>query len=264
MTGYQLPVGDVYVSCSWYCHLDRMPPSPEPGTDYAVPTGTPVAAADDGYVYAVYPNTGPAGRVVEIRLDDGRTIRYLHLSEVWVQIGWRVSRGDVVADSGASGNGSPTYYGPHLHVSLLPSWTAPLYLAIDFQAYVGEPEPEPEPPPEPEPDWKEIEMDYYARGSDDAQGRIWLVSLRTKTKRQLTPSEWATVQEAYDAAELKVPLSTPTSSQLGTFANVQATEASEVSGRTIGQMLVAIVGAGVLLALNLAVDIYSAIKANGP
>lgn len=80
------------------------------------------------------------------------------------------------------------------------------------------------PPPDPEPptpEWID-DMDYYAKGSDDTSGRIWLVDVVAKTKRQLTPSEWATAQGAYTAMGQKVPLSTPTSAQLGAYVNVTA------------------------------------------
>jgi murein DD-endopeptidase MepM/ murein hydrolase activator NlpD len=52
------------------------------------------------------------GRVVEYALDDGRHTRTLHMSQVWVGVGQRVSRGQVLGLSGASGYGDDWYYGP--------------------------------------------------------------------------------------------------------------------------------------------------------
>lgn len=132
------PTTETYVSCSWQCHKNRNPPSAEPGTDVAAGYGSDVKCAGDGTVYATYSNTGAAGRVVEVRLDDGRTVRYLHMSSYSVSKGQKVKRGQVVGKSGASGYGEDWYYGPHVHVTLLSTWTTPLNQSVDFEKYVGD------------------------------------------------------------------------------------------------------------------------------
>lgn len=140
MTGYQRPVTDP-VSSSWADHKYRDPPSSEPGTDYACAYGTWILAADSGVIIDLQTgNGGGTGRYVTIGLDDGNTVRYLHLSEIAVGLGTRVARGDAIAISGASGYGNDWHYGPHVHTTLWigPAWESP---TVDFDTYVGEPPP---------------------------------------------------------------------------------------------------------------------------
>lgn len=165
MSGYQRPV-DAPVSCSWQCHLDRSPPSSEPGTDYACAYGTPVAAADNGTVTDLQTNpAGATGRYVTVQLHDGRTTRDLHLSSLLVGLGEHVARGQLLGYSGASGHGTDWYYGPHLHRTLWPGkiWEAP---TIDFELYVGGGTPPPTTPDE-ENDMT-MKGAYYPRAADGA------------------------------------------------------------------------------------------------
>lgn len=167
---YLRPCGDVRISDSWRGHKNRNPPSPEPGTDYAVLRGTPVQAAADGMI--VDRNDSPAaatGRYLALRGDDGNYIRYLHLNSSAVFPGRRVRQGDVIAYSGASGFGSDTYYGPHVHVSLWIGRTpqeAGFRNTADFENYVA---------PEAEAEKKDIVMRtiYNINGvdSDDVDKR---------------------------------------------------------------------------------------------
>jgi hypothetical protein len=145
MMAYAYPDG-TYVSASWQSHKDRTPPSAEPGTDYGCAYGTPILAPDAGRVR--YVQTSPAGgtgRYVWMDLDDGRSARALHLSRVDVAAGTRVSKGQRLGLSGASGYGSDYYYGPHEHQTLLPTTTTALAQSIDFALYVGT-DPDPAPP----------------------------------------------------------------------------------------------------------------------
>lgn len=140
---YLRPCGDVRISSSWQDHRNRTPPSGEPGTDYAVPVGTPIRAAADGVIVDRKDTTSTAtGRYLALRADDGNYIRYLHLRSSSVLPGTRVSRGQVIALSGASGFGYESGYGPHVHVSLWLGGT-PLQLgftnSVDFENY-AEPE----------------------------------------------------------------------------------------------------------------------------
>ncbi len=137
---YLRPCGIVPISSSWQGHKNRNPPSGEPGTDYAVVTGTPVRAATSGTIVDRKDSTTTAtGRYLALRADDGNYIRYLHLRSSTVPLGARVTRGQVIAYSGASGFGSETGYGPHVHVSLWIGGT-PLQLgftnSVDFENYV--------------------------------------------------------------------------------------------------------------------------------
>ncbi|MEX8058556.1 M23 family metallopeptidase [Microbacterium sp. 16-032] len=135
--GYITPC-DASITDTWQGHKNRNPPSQEPGTDYGAARGTPVRCAEAGTVVDLQSSpSGATGRYVTVNLDDGRRVRYLHLSQVTVGVGARVSRGQTIALSGASGFGSETGYGAHVHVSL---WSSPgqsISNTIDFQLYVG-------------------------------------------------------------------------------------------------------------------------------
>lgn len=129
------------ISDTWQGHLDRTPPSSEPGTDYACAYGTPLVAPDSGWITDTKSSTsGATGRYITLSLDDGRTVRMLHLSVLGAQHGDHVNRGQVIAYSGASANGSDWGVGAHVHVTLWPGpiWGAP---TIDFEAHAGTQQP---------------------------------------------------------------------------------------------------------------------------
>ena len=118
-------------------HRNRVPTSPEPGTDYACGYGTAIHAAESGTVSAVkWSNSGLMGRYVALSLDDGNSVRYLHLSEPLVAAGDRVNRGDVIGHSGGSGNDSDTHYHSHVHTTLWigQAWKTP---SVDFELHAG-------------------------------------------------------------------------------------------------------------------------------
>ncbi|MEU1965916.1 M23 family metallopeptidase [Micromonospora sediminicola] len=138
---YLRPCGNVRISSSWQDHRNRTPPSGEPGTDYAVGTGTPVRAAATGTVRLVKTDTSTAtGRVVGMAHDDGNYSRHLHLSTIAVSPGQRVSRGQTIAYSGASANGSDSGVGPHVHTSLWLNTGSPTNFGatVDFENHVGD------------------------------------------------------------------------------------------------------------------------------
>ncbi|WP_155368601.1 M23 family metallopeptidase [Catellatospora vulcania] len=140
-SGYQRPCGNVRISSSWQDHRNRTPPSAEPGTDYAVGTGTPVVAAASGMIRYVKTDTsGATGRVVGMAHDDGNYTRHLHLSRIVVSSGQRVSRGQTIAYSGSSANGSDSGVGPHVHTSLWLNTGAPTNFGatVDFESHVGD------------------------------------------------------------------------------------------------------------------------------
>lgn len=80
------------------------------GIDLAAPAGTPVTAADDGWVSAAGWNGG-YGRQVTLRHSDGLTTSYGHLSALAAREGLQVRRGEVIGYVGSSGLST----GPHLH-----------------------------------------------------------------------------------------------------------------------------------------------------
>ena len=87
--------------------------SPHQGLDFRVPTGTPVAAMNDGTVLLARPLYFEGNFVV---LDHGQGLLtlYLHLSEFKVKEGDTVKRGQVIGLSGGTGRAT----GPHLHVAV--------------------------------------------------------------------------------------------------------------------------------------------------
>ncbi|MEV6315742.1 M23 family metallopeptidase [Streptomyces sp. NPDC051776] len=80
------------------------------GVDLAVPVGTPVRSVGSGVVKQAG-NGGDYGKMVLIRMDDGRYTLFAHLSNVLVDPGERVSTGSLIGHSGNTGRSS----GPHLH-----------------------------------------------------------------------------------------------------------------------------------------------------
>lgn len=87
--------------------------SPHQGLDFRVPTGTPVAAMNDGTVLLAR-NLYYEGGFVVLDHGQGFLTLYLHLSEFKVKEGDRVKRGQVIALSGETGRAT----GPHLHVAV--------------------------------------------------------------------------------------------------------------------------------------------------
>ncbi|MEO1444729.1 MAG: peptidoglycan DD-metalloendopeptidase family protein [Cyanobacteria bacterium J06635_11] len=87
------------------------------GTDIGAAQGTPVLATQDGVVAAAA-NAGGYGLMVvlnheleEMQLQS----RYAHLSEILVEAGSKVKKGDVIGLVGSTGNST----GPHLHFEMM-------------------------------------------------------------------------------------------------------------------------------------------------
>ena len=87
--------------------------SPHLGLDFRVPSGTPVAAMNDGTVLLARPLYFE-GNFVVIDHGQGLLTLYLHLSEFKVKEGDPVKRGQIVGLSGGTGRAT----GPHLHVAV--------------------------------------------------------------------------------------------------------------------------------------------------
>jgi murein DD-endopeptidase MepM/ murein hydrolase activator NlpD len=87
--------------------------SPHLGLDFRVPSGTPIAALNDGTVLLARPLYFEGNFVV---LDHGQGLLtlYLHLSEFKVHEGDEVKRGQEIGLSGGTGRAT----GPHLHLAV--------------------------------------------------------------------------------------------------------------------------------------------------
>lgn len=80
------------------------------GLDIVVPPGTPVRAPADGVVsFAGWDDF--YGKLVSIDHGYGVLTRYAHNSQIFVQVGQKISKYDVIASTGNTGRST----GPHLH-----------------------------------------------------------------------------------------------------------------------------------------------------
>jgi murein DD-endopeptidase MepM/ murein hydrolase activator NlpD len=82
------------------------------GTDFHAPSGTPVLAANDGNVI-IAQGMFYEGNLVVIDHGQQFTTLYMHLSKIEVKVGQRVTKGQRIGLSGATGRVT----GPHLHMS---------------------------------------------------------------------------------------------------------------------------------------------------
>lgn len=80
------------------------------GQDLAGDYGTPIYATADGVVIHAGWENG-YGRLIKVQHAFGIETRYAHLSQIRVEVGQRVSRGDRIGDMGNSGRST----GTHLH-----------------------------------------------------------------------------------------------------------------------------------------------------
>lgn len=106
------PVSSGYISSSYGRRTDPFTgrPASHYGLDFAARPGTDVSAVGSGIVeFAGFRRA--YGHMVEINHGNGYTTRYGHNSKLLVRAGERVTRGQVIAEVGASGRAT----GPHLH-----------------------------------------------------------------------------------------------------------------------------------------------------
>lgn len=85
-----------------------------PAVDIGVPEGTPVKAADSGYVAVVGRSDTGYGRYVLIDHGNGFQTVYAHLSVIYVEVGQSVGKGQTIGLSGNTGKST----GPHLHFEI--------------------------------------------------------------------------------------------------------------------------------------------------
>jgi murein DD-endopeptidase MepM/ murein hydrolase activator NlpD len=91
--------------------------SNHPGIDIGAPKGTPIYAADSGYVVAAGWDQERIsyGFMILINHGNGFVTRYAHLSAFNVQVGDSVKKGQIVGRVGSTGNST----GPHLHFEII-------------------------------------------------------------------------------------------------------------------------------------------------
>jgi hypothetical protein len=90
------------------------------GTDYGVPSGTPVKAVADGVVEKTGSQPTGWGNYVLLRHPDGSSSRYCHLRRISVSTNQKIKKGDVIGLSGGGpkdpGRGNST--DAHLHFEI--------------------------------------------------------------------------------------------------------------------------------------------------
>ena len=89
-------------------------PALHSGLDFPAEVGTPITAAAGGIVIAREWNAG-YGNMLEIDHGNGLVTRYAHCSQILVEVGAVVRRGQLVAKVGNTGRST----GPHLHLEVL-------------------------------------------------------------------------------------------------------------------------------------------------
>nr|WP_269530713.1 M23 family metallopeptidase [Algiphilus aromaticivorans] len=106
------PVTSGYISSGYGRRTDPFTgrPASHYGLDFAARPGTDVSAVGSGIVESSGMRSG-YGQMVEINHGNGYSTRYGHNSKLLVRAGERVTRGQVIAEVGASGRAT----GPHLH-----------------------------------------------------------------------------------------------------------------------------------------------------
>lgn len=105
---YPLP-SKAYISCE-FGSVEELHPTGHTGLDMAINQGTPVLAAEAGTIAKAEFNS-ISGNYVKIDHGNGLVTIYAHLSEINVQEGDTVKRGQQIGRVGATGYAT----GPHLH-----------------------------------------------------------------------------------------------------------------------------------------------------
>lgn len=100
------PVSQLHVTSSFGPRWGRT----HLGVDLAMPSGTPISAADGGTViFTGY--SGSYGNLVKLDHGNGIITYYAHCSEITTDQGQTVKKGETIAKVGSTGNST----GPHLH-----------------------------------------------------------------------------------------------------------------------------------------------------
>lgn len=98
-------VGQMAQYFSWY----------HPGLDISNLAGGPIYASDSGTVtVAGWPDNSGYGNRIMVDHGNGFTTLYAHLSAIYVSVGQRVTKGDVIGQMGSTGRST----GTHLHIEI--------------------------------------------------------------------------------------------------------------------------------------------------
>lgn len=106
-------MGDVTSQFGWRNSPNDGSSDYHPGVDIANNVGTPVVATADGKVIISGRSSG-YGNLIEIDHGNGITTFYGHNSQLIVQVGQMVKKGQMIAYMGSTGNST----GPHVHYEI--------------------------------------------------------------------------------------------------------------------------------------------------
>ena len=95
-------------------YFNDLPRRPHYGLDIANEEGTPIVAPADGQVRFTHPDMFFNGKTLVVSHAQGVFSSFVHLSEILVEEGQQVQRGQMIARMGATGRVT----GPHLHWSV--------------------------------------------------------------------------------------------------------------------------------------------------
>ncbi|MGW4197195.1 M23 family metallopeptidase [Streptomyces sp. NPDC005004] len=110
LNAFVLPIAHSYVSTGYKTGGSLWSSGSHTGIDFHAASGTPVHAVGAGTVVSAGWG-GAYGNEVVIRMADGMYTQYGHLSSLGVTVGQKVTPGQQIGLSGATGNAT----GPHLH-----------------------------------------------------------------------------------------------------------------------------------------------------
>ena len=129
LNAFVAPIANSYVSTGYKTGGSLWSSGSHTGIDFHAGSGTPVHAVGSGTVVSTGWG-GAYGNQIVIRMADGMYTQYGHLSSIGVTVGQKVTPGQQIGLSGATGNVT----GPHLHFE---ARTTPEYGSdIDPVAYL--------------------------------------------------------------------------------------------------------------------------------
>ena len=111
-----IPVDDAIITGVYGSQriLNGIPKWPHYGLDFAQKKGTPVKAMNNGVVTLAEKDLFYTGATLIFDHGHGISTLYMHMDEIFVNLGDHVKKGDIVATVGSSGRST----GPHLDIRL--------------------------------------------------------------------------------------------------------------------------------------------------
>ena len=111
-----IPVDDAIITGVYGSQriLNGIPKWPHYGLDFAQKKGTPVKAMNNGIVTLAEKDLFYTGATLIFDHGHGISTLYMHMDEIFVNVGDHIKKGDIIATVGSSGRST----GPHLDVRL--------------------------------------------------------------------------------------------------------------------------------------------------